>query len=69
MKESIKKVYPILIAPLCLVAGILSYVFFFCGPVAKGNYDILAIGSVAILLSIIQIIMIVIEIVKRNKNK
>ncbi|MCQ2802785.1 MAG: hypothetical protein MJ225_03865 [Bacilli bacterium] len=69
MREAIRKVYPILIAPLCLIAGVLSFVFFFCGPVGKGNYDILAIGCVAIVLSLIQLTFIIIDIIKERKIK
>jgi len=69
MKESLKKVYPLILPPLCLIAGVLSFIFFFCGPVAKGNYDVLAIGCVALLLSIIQIIVIAVEAIKERKKK
>jgi len=68
MKELIKKLYPILLPPLCLIAGVLSIVFFCCGPVAKGNYDVLAIGCVAIILALIQIILITIEFFKDRKK-
>lgn len=69
MKELIRKVYPIVLPPMCLIAGVLSFVFFFCGPVAKGNYDILAIGGVAIILSLIQIILLINEAIKEKKGK
>ena len=69
MKETIKKVYPIVLPILCLLAGILAFIFFFCGPVAKGNYDILAIGSVLMGLSLIVIIVMVVEAIKERKKK
>lgn len=67
MKEMFKKVYPIILPPLCLVAGILSFIFFFLGPVGQGQYDILAIGVIAIVLAIVQIVLIIIEAVKNRK--
>lgn len=68
MKEQFKKVYPVLLPVLCIAAGILSFVFFFCGPVAKNNYDVLAIGCLAMALGIISIVVSVVEALK-GKNK
>lgn len=69
MKELIRKLYPILLPPLCIIAGVLSIIFFFFGPVGKGQYDILAIGVIAIALAIFQIILILISYFKEKKNK
>ena len=68
MKEMMHKVYPILLPPVVLIAGILGVIFFFLGPVGKGNYDILAIGIVAIALALFAIILVLIEVIK-NKGK
>lgn len=69
MKELIRKLYPVVLPPLCLLAGVLAIVFFAVGPAGKGSYDILAIGVVLIFLSIIQIIGILISIHKERKEK
>ena len=69
MKELIRKLYPILLPPICLIAGILAFVFFFFGPYGKGAWDILAIGVILIVLALIQIIIIIITAVKEKKNK
>ena len=69
MKELIRKVYPILLPPLCIIAGILGIVFFCVGPVGKGQYDILAIGVVALVAALIQIVLIAIELIKNRKKK
>ena len=68
MKEMIKKLYPIVLPPLCLVIGVLAVVFFAVGPVGKGQYDILAIGVVAIVLAILQIVLISIDYFKNKKR-
>ena len=47
----------------------LGIVFFFVGPVGKGQYDILAIGAVCLLAAIVQIILITIDLVSKRKNK
>ena len=69
MKELIRKVYPIVLPPLCIAAGVLGIVFFFVGPVGKGQYDILAIGAVCLLAAIVQIILIIVDLVSKRKNK
>ena len=69
MKELIRKVYPIVLPPLCLIAGILGIVFFACGPVGKGQYDILAIGIVALVLALLQIILILVDVFSKKKEK
>ena len=69
MKELLRKVYPIVLPPLCISAGVLGIIFFFVGPVGKGQYDILAIGAVCLLAAIIQIILIIIDLVSKRKNK
>lgn len=68
MKDSFKKVYPILLPILCIAAGIISFVFFFCGPVAKNNYDVLAIGCVAMGLALIDIIVMLIEAISTKRK-
>ena len=69
MKEMIKKLYPIVLPPVCLIAGIVALIFFFFGPFGKGAYDILAIGVILIVLAIFQIVMIIITLVKEKRNK
>ena len=69
MKDSFKKVYPILLPILCIIAGVLSFIFFFCGPIAKGNYDVLAIGCLALALSLISIIVSVAEYFSKKRKK
>ena len=69
MKEMIRKLYPILLPPLCIIAGVLSIVFFCVGPVGKGQYDILAIGAIAIVGAILQIVLIIIDKVKNKEKK
>ena len=69
MKDLLRKVYPIILPPLCIVAGVLGIVFFFVGPVGKGQYDILAIGAVCLLSASVQIILITIDLVSKRKNK
>ena len=68
MKESTKKIFTIILPPLCIAAGIISIMFFFFGPIGKGQYDILAIGAIAIGLAIFQIVLIIIDKVK-NKGE
>ena len=69
MKELIRKVYPIVLPPLCIIAGVLGIVFFAVGPVGKGQYDILAIAVVALVAAIIQIIFILIDLFKKKEKK
>ena len=69
MKEIIGKVYPVVLPPLCIIAGVLSIVFFCVGPVGKGQYDILAIGIVALVAAIIQIIFILVDLFSKKKEK
>lgn len=69
MKELIRKVYPIVLPPLCIIAGVLGIVFFSVGPVGKGQYDILAIAVVALVAAIIQIIFILIDLFKKKEKK
>ena len=69
MKDLVRKVYPIVLPPLCIIAGILGIVFFCVGPVGKGQYDILAIGAVCLLAALIHIILIIIDLVSKRKNK
>ena len=69
MKDLVRKVYPIVLPPLCIIAGILGIVFFCVGPVGKGQYDILAIGAVCLLAALIQIILIIIDLVSKRRNK
>ena len=69
MKERLRKVYPIVLPPLCVIAGILSIVFFCVGPVGKGQYDILAIGVLCLVAALIQIGLILADLVSKRKNK
>lgn len=69
MKDKIRKVYPILLPPMVLIAGILGVIFFFCGPVAQWNYDILIIGLIAIVLGVIAISFLIAEAIKERKHK
>lgn len=69
MKELLRKVYPIILPPLCIIAGVLSIIFFIFGPVGKGQYDILAIGVIAILAAILQIILILVDYYRNKKGK
>lgn len=69
MSESFKKVYPILLPILCIAAGIISIIFFFYGPIAKGNYDVLAIGCVASLLGTLAAIILIVEAIKGKGTK
>ena len=69
MRDLISKVYPILLPPLCIIAGVLSIVFFCVGPVGKGQYDILAIGVIAIAAAILQIVLITISYFKNKKGE
>lgn len=68
MKESTKRVFTIVLPPLCIAVGILGTIFFFFGPVGKGQYDILAIGAIAFAAAILQIVLIIIDKVKGNKE-
>ena len=68
MRELIAKVYPILLPPLCIIAGVLSIVFFSVGPIGKGQYDILAIGIIALAAALLQIILITISYFKNKKG-
>ena len=67
MKENLKKVWPIILPILCIIAGIISIVFFCVGPWGKGQYDILAIGVVLIALAIISYIIDI--VVSKEKKK
>ena len=69
MKEMIKKLYPVILPPVCLIAGILAFIFFFFGPYGKGAWDILAIGVILIVLAITQIIIIIITSIKEKRDK
>ena len=69
MKELLRKVYPIILPPLCIIAGVLSIIFFIFGPVGKGQYDILAIGVIAILAAILQIVLILVDYFRNKKGK
>ena len=69
MKEKIRKLYPIILPPACIIAGILSIIFFCVGPVGKGQYDILAIGIICIVAALIAIILGVIDYINERKNK
>ena len=69
MKEMIRKLYPILLPPLCIIAGVLSIVFFIFGPVGQGQYDILAIGVIAIAAAILQIVLILVDHYRKKKGK
>ncbi len=68
MKDLLKKMYPIILPPLCIIAGVLSIIFFFYGPVGKGQYDILAIGVIAIAAAILQIVLILVDFFKSKKK-
>lgn len=68
-KEYLRKVYPVILPPLVLIAGILGVCFYFLGPVGKGIYDILIIGIIAIALALIAIIFILVDIIKNGKKK
>ena len=69
MKEMIRKLYPILLPPLCIIAGVLSIVFFIFGPVGQGQYDILAIGVIAIAAAILQSVLILVDHYRKKKGK
>ena len=69
MKEALKKVYPFLLPPACIIAGVISIVFYFVGPVGKGQWDILAIGIVCIAAAIFAIIVALINRHEEKKNK
>jgi len=69
MKDLLKKMYPIILPPLCIVAGVLAIVFFFVGPVGKGQYDILAIGAISLAAAILQIVLILVDFFKNKKKK
>ena len=69
MKELIRKVYPIVLPPLSIIAGVLAIVFFCVCPVGKGQYDILAIGVVAIVAALIQIVFILIDLFSKKDKK
>ena len=69
MKELVRKVYPIVLPPLCIIAGILGIIFFSVGPVGKGQYDILALGVIALVAAVIQIVLIAIEFFKERKDR
>lgn len=66
MKENFKKVWPILLPVICIIAGIIAIIFFFFGPWGKGQYDILAIGAVLIFLAVLSFI---IDIVNSKEKK
>ena len=68
MKEMLRKVYPVVLPPLCIIAGVLGIVFFFAGPVGKGQYDILAIGAVCLIAAFIQIGFIIADLVSKKKK-
>ena len=69
MKESTKKVFTFVLPPLCIVAGILSIIFFIFGPVGKGQYDILAIGVIAIAAAILQIVLVLVDKFGKKKDE
>lgn len=69
MKDALKKVYPFLLPPACIAAGIIAIVFYFVGPVGKGQWDILAIGVICIAAAIFAIIIAIINYVEEKKNK
>ena len=64
----IRKLYPIVLPPLCVAVGILGIVFFCIGPVGKGQYDILVLGVIALVAAIIQIVVILSEFIKEKKK-
>lgn len=66
MKENFKKVWPILLPIICVIAGIIAIIFFFFGPWGKGQYDILAIGAVLIFLAVLSF---AIDIVNSKEKK
>lgn len=68
MKENFKKVWPIILPILCIIAGIISIIFFAIGPWGKGQYDILAIGVILISLALISFIIDIV-MSKKRKNK
>ena len=68
MKEMLGKLYPIILPPLCIAIGVVGIIFFFVGPVGKEDYSILALGIIGLALGIIQIILIIIEAIKRKKQ-
>ncbi len=68
MKESFKKVWPIILPILCIIAGIISIIFFSIGPWGKGQYDILVIGVILISLALISFIIDIV-MSKKRKNK
>lgn len=68
MKERLRKVYPVVLPPLCIIAGVLGIVFFCVGPVGKGKWDILAVGVLCLLAALIQIVLIIIDLVSKKKE-
>lgn len=69
MKDAFKKVYPLLLPPACIAAGVIAIVFFFVGPVGKGQWDILAIGIICVLAAIIAYIVAFINYREEKKKK
>ena len=69
MKEALKKVYPFLLPPACIAAGIISIVFYCVGPIGKGQWDILAIGVICIAAAILAIVIALINHHQEKKNK
>ena len=67
MKEYLKKVWPLLLIILCVAAGVISIIFFVYGPYGKGQYDILALGTILLALSLISIIADI--LVHKEKKK
>lgn len=65
-KDKIGKLYPIFLPPVVLIAGILATIFFFVGPVGKGQWDILAIGIIAMVLGLATFIVLLVEIRKKK---
>ena len=68
MKEYFRRVWPILLPVICLIAGIIAIVFFFTGPWGKGQYDILAIGVILIILATTVMTIDIVSFIKGKKK-
>ena len=68
MKEYLRKVWPVLLPVVCLIAGVIAIVFFCVGPWGKGKYDILAIGVVLLALSLVVIVFDIVTLIKERKK-
>ena len=69
MKEALRKVYPFLLPPACIIAGVISIVFYAVGPVGKGQWDILAIGVICLAAAILAIVIALINHFEEKKKQ